>query len=284
MDAKTETFYHLAILACNKPLDVATPKNNKYLRELLGKYGSFKTAFDREIGGFSRDIENEMRKADKYLEKLDLEYKVTTHIDLDFPEELKNRNTTSPILYYCGDLNLLNRDCMAVVGTRNPLNEKDFEDARKVLTCLSNRNYVIVSGLASGCDTLGHKHGLEKGTVGVLGTSINKVYPKENKELQEEISQKHLLVSQFPIGLDRFLYYKTEQPLNFAKRNQTTVALANRGVLVLKTGNKGGTQNAIREAVSLNRPLYALRGNFIPENIWVNNFDWENHGLIRKVK
>jgi DNA processing protein len=282
MDVKSETYFHLAILACAKPQAVATRANNRDLRLFLSRYGSFETAY-RGLGlNPTGEVAEQLRKAEKYLEKLSLDYKILTCNDLTFPQELKNRSETTPVIYYRGNISLTNRECIAVVGTRENLSAIELQDAGKVLANIVKKNYVIVSGLARGCDTLAHRAGLQKGTIGVLGTSINKYYPSENEYLQEKIAQEHLLVSQFPIGIDRFLHFRTEQPLNFKKRNQTTVALANRGVVVLKTLDKGGTQNAIAESESLGRPLYAMGANFIAENTWTNKFQWEDCGLVRK--
>jgi DNA processing protein len=285
MDFKTETYFHLAILACSKPQTIATIKNNHDLRFLLTKYGSFESAYkELKITPPSEDIAEKLKKAEKYIEKLDLEYKFATINDDNYPSFLKLRAETTPVIYYRGNLDLTKRDSIAVVGTRAPLSENELKDANNVLAQIVKKNYVIVSGLALGCDTLAHRAGLSTGTIAVLGTPINKYYPKENEELQETIARDHLLISQFPIGIDRFLDYRFHQPLNFKKRNQTTVALANKGVLVIKTLDKGGTQNAIHEAQNFGRPLYAMRGNFIPEITWTNNYNWEDHGLIRGAK
>src|SRR5690606_30838806 len=99
----------------------------------------------------------------------------------------------------------------------------------------------IVSGLAKGSDTLGHEAAIRFGgrTIAVLGTALNAFYPAENRKLQEEIATKHLLVSEYPIGLRSFGSF-------FANRNRTTVGLSSHGIVVARAGDRSGTQHAVK--------------------------------------
>ncbi|WP_249114146.1 DNA-processing protein DprA, partial [Vibrio parahaemolyticus] len=114
----------------------------------------------------------------------------------------------------------------------------------------------IVSGLAAGSDTLGHQAALKYSgrTIAVIGTPLDQYFPKENRELQDEIAKNHLLVSEYPIGIRSFGSF-------FANRNRTTVGLSSEGVVVARAGDRSGTQYAIRHCVEQGKQLYALENN-----------------------
>jgi DNA processing protein len=108
-------------------------------------------------------------------------------------------------IFYAGDLTILKRPCVAVVGTR------EVTEAGKVRTKRLTRELVeagitVASGLAYGVDTVAHKTAIEVGgkTVAVIGTPLDKSSPSENARLQELIYREHLLVSQFRSGEKTF--------------------------------------------------------------------------------
>jgi DNA processing protein len=115
---------------------------------------------------------------------------------------------------------------------------------------------------------LGHTSAIElnEKTIAVLGTPLTSSYPKENKELQEEIAKNHLLVSEYPIGIRSFGSY-------FASRNRTTVGLSTDGVVVARAGDKSGTQYAIRFSIDQGKPVYVLENNIHEKNYeWVSKY------------
>ncbi|HCT6425887.1 TPA: DNA-processing protein DprA, partial [Citrobacter freundii] len=96
---------------------------------------------------------------------------------------------------------------IAFVGTRELTDSAHIQSARDAIKRISLAGYdVIVSGLATGSDTLGHKSAIEYGmkTIAVLGTPLNMYYPKENKQLQLDIARDHLVVTEYPIGIRSF--------------------------------------------------------------------------------
>ena len=171
------------------------------------------------------------------------------------------------MLYCSGNIELVNAKTIAVVGTRQLEDDIDIVEGKKVLQRLLDKGYVIVSGLAKGCDTLAHSYVIEHGgkTIAVLGTPLNKYYPKENKHLQEIIASQHLVVTQYPIGIKTF-------PSHFAHRNKTTVGLSTEGVVVIRAGDKSGTQHAIKECIYTKKPLYVLMNNLNKGYGWVKNY------------
>ena len=109
---------------------------------------------------------------------------------------------------------------------------------------------IVVSGLAEGIDSAAHKSAIEANghTIAVLGTPLDRVYPRKNPQLQELIMSKHLAVSQFPIGYPI-------QPKNFVIRNRTMALISDTSVIV-EAGNFSGSLHQGWEALRLGRPLF----------------------------
>ncbi len=125
--------------------------------------------------------------------------KTTTLLDDDYPEILKKCHYPPFVLYYYGDLNLIDENkSLAVVGSRNssPYGE---EMTRKIVSVVAKK-FTIVSGLARGIDSLAEQTAIDVGgkTIAILGSGIDYCYPKENWQLYEEIKKHHLLVSEYP--------------------------------------------------------------------------------------
>ena len=105
-------------------------------------------------------------------------------------------------LYVAGDLSILHEGFrVSIVGSRNASSE-GIRRAKRLAKLVSQHGGVVVSGLALGIDTAAHTSAIEAGgkTIAVIGTPLDKEYPKENRELQHFIMEKHLCVSQFPSG------------------------------------------------------------------------------------
>ncbi len=156
---------------------------------------------------------------------------------------------------------------VSVIGTRYP-SEEGKENARKIVEKLVRKDFVIVSGLASGIDTIAHKIAINSGgkTIAVLGTPIDQCYPKENYNLQREIIDRHLAISQFPFGYP-------VQPKNFIIRNRTMALISNASIIV-EAGETSGSHSQGWETLRLGRPL------FIIDDIVKNkNLKWPNKML-----
>jgi DNA processing protein len=131
---------------------------------------------------------------------------------------------------------------------------------------LAGRGMVILSGMARGVDTAAHKGALDAGgkTVAVWGTSIDVVYPKENKKLAERIvEQGGAIVSEFAMGT-------FPAPQNFPIRNRILSGMSV-GVLVVEAGEYSGTRITARCAMEQNRDVYAVPGNVTNKNAWGPN-------------
>ena len=141
---------------------------------------------------------------------------------------------------------------ISVIGTRHPTDE-GIANTKKVVKTLVKNNIIVVSGLAKGIDSTGHKTAIEEGgkTIAVLGTPLNKTYPQENIELQKEIINNHLAVSQYPQG------YKTT-PKDFALRNRT-MALISDAAIIIEAGDASGTLYHGWETIRLKKPLFICK-------------------------
>lgn len=141
---------------------------------------------------------------------------------------------------------------VAIVGSREA-SGAGVARARKLARLLVAKGVVVVSGLARGIDTAAHRGAMEAGgrTVAVIGTPLDRCYPRENEALQAEIMRDHLCVSQFPSG-------RPTQPRNFPIRNRTMALIADVTVIV-EAGESSGSLSQGWEALRLGRGLYIAR-------------------------
>ena len=169
------------------------------------------------------------------------------------------------VLWIRGDVAVLARPGIAVVGTRQP-SPYGLGMAEMLSRDLANRRLTILSGMARGVDTAAHKGALDAGgkTVAVWGTGIDVVYPKENKKLAERIVESGgTIVSEYRLGT-------FPAPQNFPVRNRILSGMSI-GVLVIEAGEYSGTRITARCAMEQNRDVYAVPGNVTNKNAWGPN-------------
>ncbi len=153
-------------------------------------------------------------------------------------------------LYVVGQLPIpLSSPRVSVIGARKA-SSKGLNAASIIAKFFAKHNVTVVSGLAEGIDSAAHKGAIEANghTIAVLGTPLNKFYPYKNQQLQEYIMQKHLAISQFPIGYPIM-------PKNFVIRNRT-MALISDATIIIEAGNSSGSLHQGWEALRLGRPLF----------------------------
>ncbi len=138
---------------------------------------------------------------------------------------------------------------LSVIGSREASSE-GIMDAKSIAKTLVKNEAIVVSGLAKGIDTAAHRTAIDEGgnTIAVLGTPLDKVYPRENFQLQNFIMQNHLAISQFPIG-------HPTQPKDFIIRNRTMALISNASIIV-EAGDSSGSLHQGWEALRLGRPLF----------------------------
>jgi DNA processing protein len=188
-----------------------------------------------------------------------------THGCQQYPERLKEIYDPPPVLWVRGDVKLLTRPGIAVVGTRHP-SPYGSGMAEVLSRDLAVRRLLIISGMARGIDSCAHRGALaaRMPTVAVWGTGIDVVYPKENKKLAEEIlAGGGAIVSELPMGT-------FPAPQNFPRRNRILSGLSV-AVLVVEAAENSGTRVTARCAADQNRDLYAVPGNVTNKGSWTPN-------------
>ncbi len=179
--------------------------------------------------------------------------KIITYYDSNYPTMLKEIAQPPWVLYTIGDFNLINSYTLAIVGTRNPTNYGKIITER-ISKDLVNYEFVIVSGMARGIDSVAHKSSLDnKGkTIAVLGCGVDIIYPKENNILYKEIINKGLLISEYPPG---------EKPIPgyFPQRNRIISGLSY-GTLVVEASISSGSLITAQYAVDQSREVFAIPG------------------------
>ncbi|CZQ81534.1 DNA-processing protein DprA [Trichococcus ilyis] len=177
-----------------------------------------------------------------------------TIADRDYPAGWLN-SYLPPIVAFCaGDLRLLERPCLSVVGSRSPtaygktvLNE--------MIPPLAAEGITLVSGLAKGIDQMVHACAIGSGgaTVGIIGTGLDVVYPRENALLQRKMMAEQLVISEYPLGT------KPERH-HFPMRNRLIANLA-LATLVIEAREKSGSLITANLALQENRDVFAVPGN-----------------------
>jgi len=158
-----------------------------------------------------------------------------------------------PLLLHCkGNIASLQAPTVAIIGTREP-SAHALAAGPKLSSYFVDAGFTVVSGLAAGCDTIGHRASVDakKPTVAVMAGGLHSVYPSENKELANRIlGCEGLLLSELPFGKDP--YRST-----FVDRDRLQSGLS-RGVVVLETGVKGGTLHTVGFALKESRPVACM--------------------------
>ncbi len=173
--------------------------------------------------------------------------------DENYPALLKTISAPPPLLFYLGDLTVLDRFSVAIIGSRRatPYGE---QAAELLAGDLAQRGALIVSGMARGIDSAGHRAALARGgkTAAVLGCGIDLVYPPENRGLKEEIAANGVVFSEFPPGT-------LPAARNFPMRNRLISGLSH-AVVVVEAGEKSGTLHTVDYALEQGRDVFAVPG------------------------
>ena len=195
-------------------------------------------------------------KLEEYLFKNNIKY--VTYSSSLYPERLKNIDNPPYVIFYKGDITLLNYNMVAIVGSRKNTNYGE-QVTKFIVSELYNISYGVVSGVAAGIDSIAHREILFRGgkTIGVLGCGIDVVYPRFNKNLYDRISDHGLLISEFLPGTKPLSY-------NFPQRNRIISALSN-GVIVIEASNKSGSLITVDYALSQSKDVMVVPGPIFNE-------------------
>ena len=174
--------------------------------------------------------------------------------DARYPLTLLQTADPPLLLYLHGRAELLNTRCLAIVGSRNPT-AQGADNARAFAEHLGRGGLTVVSGLALGIDGAAHTGALAagNGTIAVVGTGLDTVYPRRHRELAHRIAESGLLVSEFPLGT---------APLaqNFPQRNRIIAGLS-LGTLVVEAALESGSLITAAQAVEAGREVFAIPGS-----------------------
>ena len=236
---------------------------------LLRRFGSAERVLGAraaEVGkldGFGGELVRRLTSAaspewDKRVERAvralrDAEGVALTPDDLAYPDAFRTLPDSPFLLFAAGNLELLARVGLGIVGTRQPT-PYGRSTAAALSEGVARAGYTVVSGMAKGIDAAAHAAALDAGggTVGVLGQGIDRVYPAENRALFRRVRAEGLLISELPPG---------EMPRagNFPRRNRLIAALSC-GVVVVEMGQRSGAQHTVNFALEQGKEVFAVPG------------------------
>lgn len=195
---------------------------------------------------------------DQIQAELDWLAKPDNHIlplsDALYPAQLKEISDPPLVLFVKGSVDCLLLPQLAVVGSRNADNS-GLQNTKLFCSQLVKQGLLITSGLAAGIDSAAHQAALQAGgkTIAVMGTGINSIYPKNNRQLAKDIVQSGAVVSEFPLNTPPKAHH-------FPRRNRIIAGLS-LATLVVEAAERSGTLITARLAMEQNRPVMAIPGS-----------------------
>lgn len=186
--------------------------------------------------------------------KKDLFSHYVTILDDNYPTRLRDLSEPPFVLYYYGDLSMLESErIVAMVGTRHPT-EYGTRMAIHFATLLAHHEIVVISGMARGIDGTSQQAVNVNGgrTCAVLGSGIDFVYPQSHQGLYDQLKMYQCIVSEYPGFTRPRKYY-------FRNRNRIITGLADK-LIVVEAGLKSGTMVSVGHALDQGRDIYAIPG------------------------
>lgn len=249
-------------------LTLANGVGSSVQRSLLKEFGSPQAIFDagelliEKYIGQSKAQKLFATQTDEIIEQtltwlqLSEQHHIITLADENYPKNLLNISDPPTIIYARGNIELLNHQGLAVVGSRNAT-PQGLLNAENFCQVIANFGLPIISGLALGIDSAAHKGALKAtngATLAVIGTGINRMYPASNKNLALQIlEQNGLIISEFPLNT-------SPSPENFPRRNRLISGLS-LGILVVEATIDSGSLITARLAAEQGREVFAIPGS-----------------------
>ncbi len=235
-------------------------------KNLIDKFSDPKLVFEAEanelqtIPRFSQKIIDQLLRAKERLDEMDIileqlrnrNIKVITFLDSEYPKQLRTISTRPPIIFLLKDIP--EGRSVGIIGTRDA-SQFGQEKATEFATELSKQGYIIVSGYAKGIDTAAHYGAViaQGKTVAVLPTGILKFcIHEELLKISKQFFNQGTIISEF-FPLDEWSVG------NALSRNRITSAFADR-ILVVESGDSGGTSNTCEHAKAQGKPIFLFRG------------------------
>ena len=248
---ETERFARLRLARTDRVGPVA-------FRQLLDRFGSGERAVAalpdliRKGGGHGHDLPTVAEIEAEIEAGRAVGARLTVLGDGAYPGALAAVDAPPPVLWTLGDIGLLARPCIAVVGARIA-SAGGQRIARGLAQQLGEAGYVVVSGLARGIDGAAHAGALPTGTAAVLGGGVDDIYPPDNAELYRQIVERGCVVSESGIGAKA-------QAKDFPRRNRIIAGLS-RGVIVVEAELRSGSLITARLAAEQGRDVFAVPGS-----------------------
>ncbi|MES2401574.1 MAG: DNA-processing protein DprA [Pseudomonadota bacterium] len=254
-------------------LTLAPGVGNEASRKLLATFGSAQAIFEQSPAALRRlgsdKLERALLEESPALAELlqtTLDWlaaaanrQVVTLGDAAYPASLLNIADPPLMLYMMGSLAAPSSmaqagPCLAIVGSRNPTPQGEI-NARQFAKSFGASGMCVVSGLAMGVDGAAHDGALLGGgtTIAVVGTGLDRVYPKKHLELAHRIAAQGMIISEFPLGTPPI-------SSNFPKRNRIISGLS-QGVLVVEAALKSGSLITARMATEQGKEVFAIPGS-----------------------
>ena len=261
------------------------------LESLLNKYHSLSNIWNLDIEELhncncleekiikellNTEYRKNLKRYLEYMEKYGIS--MVTCYDSDYPKKLRNIQNRPIVLFYKGDISIVDEYSIAIVGSRNC---SDY--GRKCANFISNeiaiRKICIVSGLAIGIDSIGHIAALnnKSNTIAIIGNGLDNIYPSKNKKLAESIIKNGgLIISEFVVGTKPFKQ-------NFPRRNRIISGLSD-SVIVIEGSKKSGSLITAGYAIEQGKEVFAVPGSiFSPNSEGTNELIKDGANLLTSI-
>lgn len=180
--------------------------------------------------------------------------KIIENSEPEFPHKLKMLKDCPKKLYYIGNVEALNEFMIAIVGARN-CSFDSLKIAQSISKGVANLGITIVSGFATGIDSIAHLQSIKNNskTIAVMGTGLDKIYPKQNRYMVEDIIENGgAIISEYELN-------SVVQPYFFNMRNRIIAGLADL-VIVIEAKEKSGSLVTVNYAKKYNKPILVVPG------------------------
>ncbi len=212
------------------------------LPELTRKGGLKRSPRIYGLEAAERDIANAERLGARFI----------ANVEAHYPPLLRQADTAPPIICAKGDLGLLAKSGVAIVGARNA-SAIARKFSRQLAREIGGEGHVIVSGLARGIDTAAHEASLDTGTIAVIAGGIDVIYPPENAALHAAIGERGVIVSEQVPG--------TEPKADFFPRRNRIISGIARALIVVEAAVRSGSLITARFAAEQGREVFAVPGS-----------------------
>jgi DNA processing protein len=219
---------------------------------------SNQTKFNLPLPSITNEVDKLAKKEIEIIHKNGI--KVCCFDDPLFPTRLNTCSNAPNIFYFKGDSFFNHAKMLSIIGTRNA-SGYGSDLVQKIVSEMASTDVVIVSGLASGIDTLAHEAALQFGlkTIGVMGSGFSKIYPSSNIKLVQKMIETGSTV------MTEFDYNVYPDRVNFPTRNRIIAGISD-ATLVIESKIKGGSIITAMMAHGLNRDLFAVPGSIFDQN------------------